>query len=109
VKKADFRKKVKLSKKSKGEKMTVYKLSENADWQPIDEGCVILNLETGLYCKVNELGTKIISLCDGKATLEQIIEKICEEFDVTKEEANKDANNFLGELKNKNLIQEIGV
>ena len=54
---------------------------------------------------LNELGTRIWQLIDGKKTLTQIVDGICSAYDVTSEEAEKDALEFLKSLETGGLIR----
>ena len=54
---------------------------------------------------LNEVGTTIWQLIDGRTDTHQIIEAISREFEVTGEEATKDVINFLEGLEGASLIQ----
>lgn len=56
---------------------------------------------------LNPLGTKIWQLLDERNTIEEIVTKICEEYEVSKEEARKDIQEFVDELKKKKIIEKI--
>lgn len=86
----------------------VFKIPENVEWRAIDKGGIILNLETGVYCRVNQMGVRIISFCDGEKTLEEITKKIISEFEVEKKIAFEDAKSFFENLESKNLIEVKG-
>ena len=57
---------------------------------------------------LNEVGASIWNLIDGRTTVSQIVEAICGAFEVTAEEARKDALEFLETLKQANLIRPSG-
>jgi hypothetical protein len=48
---------------------------------------------------LNDVGAFIWGLIDGKKTVEQILERILEEFDVTREQAKRDLTEFLAHLE----------
>jgi hypothetical protein len=54
---------------------------------------------------LNELGTLIWQHIDGKNTVTQIVDAICSAYDVTAEEAKKDALEFLKSLETGGLIR----
>jgi len=54
---------------------------------------------------LNEVGTMIWGLIDGKKSLSQIAEEICMTYDVTPEEAREDAVDFITTLKKAGLIR----
>ncbi len=56
---------------------------------------------------LNELGTRIWELIDGKTSIDRMIGEICEAYDVGPEEAEKDTIEFLGSLEASGLIRSI--
>ena len=54
---------------------------------------------------LNEIGTLIWQLIDGKNSVGQIVDAICNAYDVTSEEAEKDALEFLNSLEAGGLIR----
>jgi hypothetical protein len=58
---------------------------------------------------LNEVGTVIWGLIDGKKSLDQIIEAIYSAYEVTPEEATKDMVDFVSSLEEAGLIRSIGV
>ena len=53
---------------------------------------------------LNELGTMIWKLIDGKTRVGQIVEAICEAYDVAPEKATEDVGDFLSSLGAAGLI-----
>ncbi len=53
---------------------------------------------------LNEVGSRIWQLSDGKCTVGKIINIISSEFNVPEEEAKEDTENFIKELKNKEMM-----
>lgn len=53
---------------------------------------------------LNELGTRIWQLLDGRANVDQIVEAVCREYDISPEEARKDTLDFLQSLEANDLI-----
>ena len=58
---------------------------------------------------MDETGSLIWKLIDGQTTVEQIVEAICESYDVESAQATKDVNEFLDALKDAGLIRPAGV
>jgi hypothetical protein len=54
---------------------------------------------------LNEIGTLIWQLIDGKKSVSQIIESIYSAYEVTREEAEEDAVDFLKSLEEAGLIR----
>lgn len=67
---------------------------------------LLLNMRNGQYYSLNEVGGQIWSLCDGKHTVEQIVEALSAEYDATTETLTSDALELLDELRNQKLITE---
>ena len=55
---------------------------------------------------LNELGTVIWRLLDGKISGAQIVDEVCREFDTDPEEARQDAAAFLREMEGAGLIKQ---
>jgi hypothetical protein len=56
---------------------------------------------------LNELGTMIWRLMDGQTSVGQIIEAVCQEYEVAPEEVRKDIADFLHSLAEGGLIHPI--
>jgi hypothetical protein len=54
---------------------------------------------------LDEMGTFIWKLIDGIRTFDLILEQILNEYDVTKEVASRDLENFIRELSSKKIIR----
>lgn len=68
----------------------LYFPSGNVEWKQFDDESLLINIETGFYFRLNEVGNFIWRLLDGKQSCEEIIKKIVEEFDVQTEKAKSD-------------------
>lgn len=56
--------------------------------------------------ELNEIATRILKLCDGKHTIDQITDVILSEYNcANKIEIKKDVKNLINELKNKKIIK----
>ena len=64
---------------------------------------VLLQLETGAYFGLNEVGTLIWKFLKAGQSRAEILEKLETEFDVPAIEAAKDFEDFIAELKRKGL------
>jgi hypothetical protein len=70
----------------------------------LDGEAVLLNLENGMYYSLNRVGTMIWELCDGAHTLADILEKVCENFEVEEEQAKHDLLAISSELLQQKLL-----
>jgi hypothetical protein len=60
---------------------------------------IVMSARDSTLFSLNEVGLVIWEAADGRTTLEQIVkDRVCAEFDVTPEEALKDAESFVREL-----------
>ena len=85
-------------------KETKYKISSDVVISEINNESVILNLNTGIYFQVNELGSFIISKLKNYQNIAMLQEKIILSFDVSAEACKDDLENFLKILLEKNLL-----
>lgn len=70
----------------------------------IDGEAVIMLPEVGKVLALNEVGSYIWQLIDGEHSRADLLEALCHEFEVPKEEAAQDLNEFLTLLQSKNLL-----
>lgn len=64
----------------------------------VDGQAVIVMADTGQLTILNEVGTRIWEMSDGNHSIEEIIQAIMEEYEVTPEAAQQDAEEFLNRL-----------
>jgi hypothetical protein len=64
----------------------------------VDGQAVIVMADSGQVTVLNEVGTRIWELIDGEHSLEQIIQAIMAEYEVTPEVAQQDTENFVNRL-----------
>ncbi len=67
------------------------------------EAVILTPEDSKVHC-LNEVGSRIWELLAEKPTVGEIISKIYEEFEVSKEQAETDVLEFLKELKSKEMI-----
>lgn len=72
--------------------------SRSIAWQTIDGEMVLLSLKRKELLGLNGVGGRIWDLADGTRSIEQIVQCVAAEFDVTAEAAGADASRFLDEL-----------
>jgi hypothetical protein len=70
----------------------------------IDGLAVIMDPREGKVLSLNPVGTLIWDLADGNNTQEQILAAVCSEFDVRREPAASDLEEFVETLAGKNLF-----
>ena len=66
---------------------------------------MIMSAVDSTFFTLNEVGTLIWQSADGQTPLSEIIrQRICEDFDVTPEEAQRDAGQFVAELSQHGIL-----
>ena len=80
------------------------KKSEDTASRIIDGEAVIVTPQKGVVTVLNETGSGIWQLLDGENTVEDIINAISSEFNVSREEAEKDTLCFIEELIDKDMV-----
>ena len=82
----------------------VVKNDEKTAYRIIDGEAVVVNVKDSTFHTLNSVATFIWEQADGRIKAEQIIEKICQEFEVDWGTAERDCLEFLGELASKGLV-----
>lgn len=70
----------------------------------ISKSGFVFNPSTGESFRTNEVGRLILEMLQEGRSNEEIVEKIVEEYDVSKEEAERDLLEFINILKFYNLV-----
>jgi hypothetical protein len=74
----------------------------------LDEETVLLNVETCKYYTLNKWGTAIWEFFNGSHTLSEILDKVCEAFEVPPSQAQGDLIVFVGKVRRDKLIYTTG-
>ena len=72
----------------------------------LEEGAVVLNLETGFYYSLNEIGKVVWRLVDSAGSLEDLIQKLQDWCEVDAGQAKISLSRFLQELEMENLVMK---
>ncbi|MGO9202504.1 MAG: PqqD family protein [Limisphaerales bacterium] len=65
---------------------------------------VLLDVDSGQYYAVNEVGGRVWDLCDGSRTLSEIAAIIGGEYDAPPETIERDVGELLTDLANEDLV-----
>ena len=68
---------------------------------------VLLHLGTKMYYSLNETGLHIWQILGSNLTIEEIIERLQEKFDITPEKAKESVINLIGELVTEKLVEVV--
>ena len=72
------------------------------------EEIVLLDLDSGTYYGLDEVGARLWELITGTATIGEAIDTMLREYDVAREVLERDVFRLLGELEEKGLISAAG-
>jgi len=85
-----------------------YRAEENVVFTNLDDGSgVLLHLQTKFYFSLNETGSflwKLLESEDG-ALKEDLVDELCNSFDVEPDRAEADVDDFLKDLSDQGLIK----
>lgn len=70
----------------------------------IGEEAVIILPELGELKVVNEVGARLWNLVDSQKTIADLVNIICEEFDVTRDVGEQDVLDFLQQMVDKKML-----
>jgi len=84
--------------------MDKYRVSSNL---AISENGFMFFPATGDSFTLNEIGSNIVNMLKSDKTREEIIETIIEEYDIDKHSAERDITDFIAQLINFNLAEEL--
>ena len=71
----------------------------------IDGEAVMMNIQTGKYYGLDEVGSRIWELMEHKILVKEIIEQLQKEYDVSEQQCKTDVLNLLNDLKSNQLIE----
>lgn len=85
----------------------IYKRTEQVEWRKFENESLLLNVATGTYFRINEVGSLIWENLDGKNPAEELIHLVVKHFDVTEAVARQDYQKFIDQLIADNLISVV--
>jgi hypothetical protein len=72
----------------------------------MDGETVMMSIEKGEYFGIGGVGSRVWELLENPVTLEDIIETICEEYEVDAAACSRDIKTFLEKLLQTGLVQQ---
>ena len=79
--------------------------NENVPWRIIEGEAVIVNVDESEVIHLNPVGAEIWNSIDGKKSVGEIVDHICEQFEVDKQTAKRDTLEFLKKLVKKKAVE----
>jgi phosphatidylserine/phosphatidylglycerophosphate/cardiolipin synthase-like enzyme len=89
-----------------GDSGRVYRLRRDAlDWLPVDDEVVVLDQQRGLYLGTNPSGARLWKALGEGASRDQLVELLVDAFEIDRDRAADDVDEFLQTLSNQDLIE----
>jgi hypothetical protein len=82
-----------------------FKKSQKIAWRVVENDSVLLNLDTGYYYTLNEVGRFLWESLDGKKKVSAIHQEIVEHYDVDPETAKSDILELVDDLLKEGLVE----
>ena len=79
-------------------------ISKDVLFQELQGESVLLNLNTGVYLGLNQVGTRIWDLLQEDGSLARAMEKLLEEYDVSPEILSKDLLTLVAQMETHGLL-----
>ena len=84
----------------------MYKRVEHVEWQQFDDESILLNVETGVYFRLNEVGSFIWPLLDGRHRESEIVAAVLDSFQIDEQSARRDFQEFVRQLEKEGLLRQ---
>jgi hypothetical protein len=86
----------------------MFKLSHDVVFRDLDGEAVILDLATGTYFGLNEVGTRVWQLLDEGRDLSQVVETVALEYDADRATIARDVARLIEDLQARRLVVSDG-
>jgi len=73
-------------------------------WRLVEREVVLIDPDEGELVRFNEIGSQIWQAIDGQRTVAQIVDHVCDTFEVRRRKAQRDVIRFLRQLQRQELI-----
>ena len=83
----------------------IFSVADGISSAELDGEAVLLNVNSGQYFKLNEIGARIMSLVQRQTSLGTIRKSLLEEFEVESEQLERDIILFLSDMTEHRLIR----
>jgi hypothetical protein len=82
------------------------RIEDDVLFQELQGEAVLLNLKTGVYLGLNQLGTRIWQLLQEDGALNKVVDVILREYDVTEEKCTQDLLDLVGQMEKQGLVSQ---
>ena len=80
-------------------------VSPSVVFRQMDDGAVLLDLESGVYFGLDEVGTRVWTLLAAHKTTDAVCDAMLAEFDVDRSVLAEDVRRLVGELQQNGLLR----
>ena len=87
---------------------TIVLKNERVPWRIIEGEAILVKVDSGEVIHLNEVAAEIWRIIDGKTKISEIVNHIQKDFDVDREQAEKDTLEFIQSLSDINLVTNKG-
>jgi hypothetical protein len=84
------------------------RLSPDVVFRELDGEAVILDLASGSYFGLNDVGTRVWQLIDQGSTIERVLDTVAEEYEADRETIVRDVLRLIDELRARGLLVTAG-
>lgn len=85
----------------------VFKLADGVSFTQMDDEAVLLDLNTGTYFGLNDVGCRLVALLQQGLSLDESSARLASEFDIAQELALKDITRLVDDMVEKNLLSPV--
>jgi methyltransferase-like protein len=79
--------------------------NDKVPWRIIEDEAILVDVRKGNVIQLNEVGAFIWNQIDGIQKICQIVDSICDSFQIDRQTAQQDTVEFLSELLKKQIIK----
>jgi len=83
------------------------KVSDDVLFQELQGEAVLLNLKTGVYLGLNQIGTRIWELLQQDGSLSKTVEVLLQEYDVSRDQLTQDLLDLVAQMGKQALLVEV--
>jgi hypothetical protein len=88
--------------------LPMYKVSEGIRSTHGQDGAIVLDIRQGQMFNLNFVGSRVLELLETGATESAIVDEISSKFEVSREIAESDVQEFIESLKQHHLLEDRG-
>jgi hypothetical protein len=82
------------------------RIQDDVLFQELQGEAVLLNLKTGVYLGLDQIGTRIWQILQEDGALSRVMEVILQEYDVTPERLTQDLLDLINQMQEQGLLAE---